>query len=334
MRDLIFSLMHDLALPTFLRILRVRNREITVLMFHRISDESDPLWPPMPVASFKRLMKELSEKTCVVSLEKIEEIGRYPDKPLIALSFDDGYPDFLQNAVQILTDLGLPANLNICPDLIDTARPPWTQILSVFLLQNAGKSLQLPNGKILQIEERVRELYFLRICNELCLVDDRARNTWIASLVEQIPSSKMPKLMNWDQVRECAGRGIHIGSHGLSHPNMNKISDEDILGQEIEGSKRRIYQEVGVNPRIFAFPSGLYNELSMGIVKKSGYKVALLCDDLVGLFTDGHHKKGFYIFPRINISGTNWKEEDLRLLGLHQKLKSVIKRTPYTLQQS
>ena len=33
----------------------------------------------------------------------------------------------------------------------------------------------------------------------------------------------------------------------------------------------------GIEPLIFAFPRGLYNSSSMEIVKKSGYKIALLC---------------------------------------------------------
>jgi len=333
MRDLAFSLIHNLAVPAILRRCRVRNREISVLMFHRISNDSDPLWSPMPVESFGRLMKELSEKACVVRLENIDEIKQYPDKPLVALSFDDGYPDFLENAVGILVNFGLPAHLNVCPGLIDKGVPPWTQILSFFLLHNAGKNLKFPNGKTRQIEDKICESNFIEICNELYAVDDKTRTRWIDSLAKEIPELKLPRLMGWDQIKECARLGIHIGSHGLNHRNMNKIEDEDLLREEIDESKRRIHEEVDTEPLIFAFPSGLYNELSMEIVRKGGYKVALLCDDMITLFTEDHHKKSFYIFPRIGISRSNWKEENLRLLGFHQKLKNLNRRTPYVLPQ-
>ena len=74
MRNLIFSLIHNLGIPKILRKCRIKNKEITVLMFHRITDEYDPLWPPMPIKSFKRLLKELSTKVHIVPLENIEKI--------------------------------------------------------------------------------------------------------------------------------------------------------------------------------------------------------------------------------------------------------------------
>jgi len=272
MRDLVFLILHSLGVPGILRRSRVKNEEISVLTFHRISDDRDPLWPPMPVETFRILMKQLSERTCVIPLEKIEAVETYPDKPLVSLSFDDGYLDFLENALPVLKSFKLPANHNICPDLIDKGVPPYFHI-------------------------------------------------------DKVPKSKIPKTMNWDQVRKCAASGIHIGSHGMNHLNMSRIEDKEMALAEIKDSRDRIRKEIGVEPLIFAFPRGMYNSLSMRLVKDSGYKIALLCEDMVTTLTGSN--KGFYIFPRINICRANWKEENLCLLGFHQKVKSRIKRRPY-----
>jgi len=105
------------------------------------------------------------------------------------------------------------------------------------------------------------------------------------------------------------------------------------LYEEILTSKKRITDQIGIEPKVFAFPNGLYNLLSMQIVKESGYKVALLCDDKVSNFQEYKNENCLYVLPRIMINQSNWKEENLRILGFHQKLKSMVKREPYISNQ-
>jgi len=223
MRNILFSIIHDSGVPVILRKSRIKNKEISILMFHRVSDEHDPLWPPLPINTFRSLMKELSLKSEVVRLEDIDKLSRYRDKPLVALSFDDGYIDFLENVMPILKDIKLPAHHNICTNLIDTKVPPWTQILSIFLQYNSGKDIELPNGKTYRAKKRFKESDFLNICEELYFLDNETRDPWINTLLNQVPEYKIPKLMDWDNIRECAKAGIHIGSHGMNHLNMSRI---------------------------------------------------------------------------------------------------------------
>lgn len=329
MRDAIFSLAHDIGIPIMLRYARIKNKEISVLMFHRISDDFDPFWRPMPVKTFRLLMKELSSKACVIPLEHIERIDSYPDKPLVALSFDDGYADFLENAMPILMDFKLPAHHNICPGLIDKGLPPWTQILNIFLQCNKNNDLKLPDGKIYKIKNRLKQSDFIALCRNLSDLTNESRSDWIDLLTAQIPLPKLPRMLTWGQIRECAGSGIHIGSHGMNHYNMSKITEKNLLLSEISDSKKRIHKETGIEPLIFAFPKGLYNTSGIETIKKCGYKIALLCGDMAAKLPG--NRKDFYVLPRINICRANWKEENLRLSGFHQKLKSWIKKAPYAL---
>lgn len=328
MRDVLFSILHDIGVPLILRRLRIENREIAVLMFHRISDESDLLWPPLPIKTFRSLARELSLKACVIPIENIGEVNEYPDRPLVALSFDDGYLDFWENAVPILNEFKLSANHNICPGLIDERLPPWTQILNNFLQCNPCEIVKLPNGDVYRARSGFRQSDFINICRVLNNIDNEARNSWIRQLLNRVPEEKITKLMNWNQIRECSKMGIHIGSHGMYHVNIAKIEDKDALLAEITESREEIYKKTGVKPKIFAFPKGSYNHQAVELVKKNDYRIVLLCDDMVSRFT-GDVRRDFYIFPRINIVRANWKEENLRLLGFHQKLKSYIYGRPY-----
>jgi len=162
-----------------------------------------------------------------VSLENIEKLEINESKPLVALSFDDGYYDFYENALPILKEYNLPATHNICPHLIDKNEVPWTQRLSSYLQNNSSKNINLPNKETLQIPQHVNETFFMRICNRLYAIEDEKIHEWLNDLIgKSFDDSNMSKLMNWEMIRECSKERIHFGSHSLTHRNLAKIYDK------------------------------------------------------------------------------------------------------------
>ena len=99
------------------------------------------------------------------------------------------------------------------------------------------------------------------------------------------------------------------------------VGDSSVLWQEIDGSRKRIGQVLGVEPSIFSFPNGLHDERALGMVRTSGYRYALLCGEATALHADVNGK-GFSVLPRIGMRNADWKEENLRFLGLRRKLSS------------
>jgi peptidoglycan/xylan/chitin deacetylase (PgdA/CDA1 family) len=61
--------------------------------------------------------------------------------------------------------------------------------------------------------------------------------------------------MTWAQVEEMAGAGHEMMSHSVTHPDMNGISDEQLLN-EIAGSKAELEQHIGRPVELFVYPSG------------------------------------------------------------------------------
>ncbi len=326
MRRLIFLLLENAGLPWLLRNLRVRGREMSILTFHRVGGAYDPQWPPMPVDVFRKLMQALSQEACIIPLERIGTIEDYPDKPLMALSFDDGYADFLINAVPILTELGLPAHLNICPSVVDEQIPPWTQVVGTFMRRNSGKVIQLPNGNEVSISNQPTEADLISVARQLSSIEDEERDRWIDKLAVDLPTHSLPPLLNWDEIRQCNALGFHIGSHGMKHRNLGR-ADEVVLVQEIKESRERIRREVGVAPAIFAFPNGWHTHDGIRIAKECGYTIVLLCEDQVVTHwqTSPKTTKNFHVFPRININGSNRSEEHLRIWGFHQRVQCAAK---------
>ena len=78
----------------------------------------------------------------------------------------------------------------------------------------------------------------------------------------QAVDSNLPDYMNWDHLREMvAGGGVSIGNHGVTHGHMIRQSQATIRAEIADGAKR-LKQELGEAPVLFAYP---YGEISLEI---------------------------------------------------------------------
>ena len=169
----------------------ISNKEISVLLFHRICDNSDLLWPSMPVKSFERLIYKINKTTEITSFKDLLSIKAYPSKPMVILSFDDGYVDFIENVMPIFKSMNIKANHNICPGLIDLDTPPWTQILSLYLSFKNSENKEFNSALNINNGETFNEKKFIELCKLLLQYDDNKRNDLISPLLQHIPKEKV-----------------------------------------------------------------------------------------------------------------------------------------------
>ncbi len=73
--------------------------------------------------------------------------------------------------------------------------------------------------------------------------------------------------MSWDQVEELHSRGMEIGSHSYTHPDLRGRSDDYIIWQVL-GSKEAIEARIGEPVRFFCYPSGRYDEATVRILRQ------------------------------------------------------------------
>lgn len=66
-------------------------------------------------------------------------------------------------------------------------------------------------------------------------------------------------------------RGHEIGNHSYIHPMFTKISN-DRIKEEIEKTEKVFMDTVGINSKLFRFPSGDYNEKVSKYINSLGYK--------------------------------------------------------------
>jgi peptidoglycan/xylan/chitin deacetylase (PgdA/CDA1 family) len=99
---------------------------IRILMYHRVATQ--PVGDQLTVAPalFARQMEILARSCRVVSLDQaVAELGQERVRPAVAITFDDGYRDFLTQALPVLRRLGLPAAIFVTTRFSDqTAAHP------------------------------------------------------------------------------------------------------------------------------------------------------------------------------------------------------------------
>ena len=75
-----------------------------------------------------------------------------------------------------------------------------------------------------------------------------------------------------EDVLEISKRGHEIGNHSSTHPNMAKLSVEDVT-KELKGSEDAIKQITGEKPTVFRPPFGAYNNNLIETCEANGYYV-------------------------------------------------------------
>jgi len=75
-----------------------------------------------------------------------------------------------------------------------------------------------------------------------------------------------------DMVKEIAARGHVIGNHSMTHPHMNRLSEEQIE-QELLSLDDRIEDLTGKRCSLFRAPFGEYNDTVVKTARRLGYEI-------------------------------------------------------------
>lgn len=179
-----------------------------------------------------------------VTMQELQQNwGQHPEKT-VAITFDDGYLDNLENAYPILEKYQAKATIYVVVDRHDR---DWSTYKKAH--HNSG--------------ELVRE----------------------------------PKL-NDEQVKFLANSGlVEIGSHTMTHANLDKLNDAECLA-ELTESKQQLEQLIQQPVTSFAYPFGIYSARDVALAKQAGYHNAVTTVEGI----DGE-QPDFMQLQRIKISG-------------------------------
>jgi len=239
---------------------RVRSRGV-VLLYHRVSAEPAPDYPPLDPSVFREHLELLGGVFDVLPLSEFVDrlsSGRSL-RGCCALTFDDGYDDFITDALPILTDRGLPVTHFLVADSVLTGRPPWNARLSRLLrLDPAGRN------------DRASRL-IARFSGMRWADRDAALREWEQRIGDV--GDRPPKMISRSSVGELVAAGVEIGSHTLSHCFLTQASAAE-AERELAGSRKVLEDLTGTAIRFASYPQGLYDSSVEDMARRAGYRAA------------------------------------------------------------
>jgi peptidoglycan/xylan/chitin deacetylase (PgdA/CDA1 family)/Tfp pilus assembly protein PilF len=105
--------------------------------------------------------------------------------------------------------------------------------------------------------------------------------------------------MSWDELKELSKNGFEIASHSLSHQNLTKLNDEDLV-KELSGAKKILKEKLGKEIEHFCYPFGIYNQVVLEKINKE-YQTAVTT-------RKGFSKKEFQYSRQWVLNNTSFEE--------------------------
>jgi len=270
-----------------------------ILMYHRVLPGGivpSSIQPGMYVLSdtFERHISFLKDKFSLVSLEQLhtspnEERGGL--RPRCALTFDDGWKDFYDQAFPILKLHQVPATVFLPTDFIGTGKWFWTDRLATQLMReddiqaalNSGINIDSPLAdNILHlpgpIDTRIEAAISLLKPRRQDEIEDILRQ--ITFVLNGIPEPSQRAFLSWSEVREMSASGlVSFGSHTTSHRILTTLEEEEIQNELSESKAKLLEEKVVMSEFVpFSYPNGNYNDQITRMVQNAGYSLALSTD--------------------------------------------------------
>jgi len=315
----------------------------SILAYHRISENVPLNLGPVGYMfhskeTFESQMKWALENGVVITLEELgDRIKSHtkPDKLYIAVTFDDGYSDVLENGLPILKKYNIPATLFVSTGFIDNPKliPRWDKV--AFISKKLNKEIKVKYGNGQEQYDLTTDEESYRFIIEF-LQSYKGNSPSVAvdldkQLNRLLEESGYPDVENdfarWDVLKNATDSGlISVGGHTVTHPILAKEGLTEIAeGREI------LEEKLGVEVNAFAYPFGTSKEVSKEsviAVIDAGFTCAVTT-------TSGYNNElaDRYLLRRINSTNipniskfeNEFKYANMRgvILGVRSQLKAI-----------
>ena len=179
-----------------------------------------------------------------------------PGKINFLITFDDSYKDNYDIAFPVLKKYHAKAAFFVVTGLIGTGSWLWHDKVHSLVCQKkisqskASKILVDMNAGIKVPDD------FIQFVNTEFGINEEER-----------------MLMNWNELSEMQQAGFEIGSHTDNHAILPFV-DDDVQNEEIKESKQKIENHLKCDCISFAYPNGLYNQVSLSKLKENNIQYA------------------------------------------------------------
>lgn len=262
-------------------------RKRYVLCYHRVIPASqaqrewvhEAMWvSPQSFDAHIRWMLSIGE---VVTLDRLLDFKSPNQRPLFALTLDDGWRDNLVHALPIIRRHGVPATVYLATSFMDDGRLIWPEDLA---MKSAAASTSIPRAELsaavtdlapepagLPRAEPRRMLE--AAIEQLKHLPENERDRRLRKYFTTIGAPAAPllgQMMTWEDAAEMQRSGVGIGSHSHTHRIFSEATPEQIE-TELSRSRSRIREKLNHEVRTFAYPNARYRGDEGEILARTGY---------------------------------------------------------------
>jgi peptidoglycan/xylan/chitin deacetylase (PgdA/CDA1 family) len=256
---------------------------LTVLIYHRVLDRPDPLFPEIPDRErFTREMQWVREWCNVLPLdEAVERLqkGSLPSRAA-SITFDDGYADNLTIAAPILQRLSLPATVFVTTGMLNGGCM-WNDTVIEALRRTKKGRIEMADMGMASISlagTATRRTQIDSILGGIKRLPAGQRQAIVGRLLQEaeveLPDDLM---MTHEQARRLAAAGFDVGAHTVNHPILTRL-DDATAAREIRQGKDDLEQIAGRRVTMFAYPNGVpgldYDARHVQMAQEAGYRAA------------------------------------------------------------
>jgi peptidoglycan/xylan/chitin deacetylase (PgdA/CDA1 family) len=270
---------------------RLRGK-LSVATFHRVLDDAERAEYPLAELAVTPeelgvLFESLAESfTCATLADAAERwsAGEDPERPFLALTFDDGQLDNATRALPVLAAHGLRATFFVVSSAAETGESLWHDRIAFALPRAQRRDGEAPRrllselpGESLLASEFPRDSARVVERAKRAFASAELRAEWIARLERAAGGAWRPAwdgMLRWNDLRALRASGHEIGSHSLSHPLLPQCSDAE-LERELVDSKLEIERAIGGAVTSFCYPNGDFDSRVLEAVEKAGYARAV-----------------------------------------------------------
>ena len=272
-----------------------RQTRLLILAYHGISLEDEHEWDPdlfMAPAYFRARLQMLKKFGCTV-LPLGEALQRLYAHDLpehcVALTFDDGYHDFFQQAHPLLQEFNFPVTLYLTTYYVHFNRPVLTAICSYLLWKRRDATLKLrevigqegefdlskPAARATAYEQLIKfaQQHKFSAAEKDALVAKLARHLKID--YDALCAKRILHLLAPDEVRQLAAAGVDVQLH--THRHRSPLN-QALFQREIEENRNSIQAMTGSAATHFCYPSGIFSDAFLPWLEGLNVTSATTCE--------------------------------------------------------
>jgi len=302
-----------------------------ILLYHRVDEiDCDPWGLSVRPDRFAQHLQCIRQFGSPASVSQVVQArhGKKPSRPLIAVTFDDGYVDNLNNAAPLLQRFDVPATIYLVTGAIGADREFWWDELERLLLVpvelpetvDLGADegdLRCSLGDARRYDDASRSIdriwvgrkegptsarfeFFRKVHGRLMTMQGPERRKALDQIVQWAGAGSAGRKSYLCVSREEAAAldrfdQIDLGAHTETHAALAGLSPA-AQTHEIRASKEGVAALIGRSPTSFAYPYGSCSGETAKLVRDE--KFASACTTRAGVIAQDCDA---YLLPRVKI---------------------------------